>query len=41
MKGQIRVLTVLLTYRQEHEKYLRVVTDGVGGKRSWKGGEGW
>ena len=41
MKGQIRVLTVLLTYRQEHEKQLRVVMDGVGGERSWKGREEW
>ena len=38
MKGQIRVLTALLTYRQEHEKWLRVVTGGVGVEEGGKEG---
>ena len=38
MKGQLRVLNALLTCRQEHEKWLRVVTGGVGVEEGGKEG---
>ena len=38
MKGQLRALNALLTCRQEHEKWLRVVTGGVGAEEGGKDG---
>ena len=38
VKGQLRVLNALLTCRQEHERWLRVVMGGVGVEEGGKEG---